>query len=176
MTDLRACTFCDPSAEMKARTFYDHGNWYALLAAPPMLRGHAILAAKRRDGCPTELSGDVFAGFDRALDDVSTALREFYAPNRVVFSSLRLLDPHVHIHVFAVSEEDEHRWRAEKGADYAKGRFFEFLGDQERFSRTRHERERAQRGWDVNRQVSEHTARLRLDVDALRSVARHGHR
>jgi diadenosine tetraphosphate (Ap4A) HIT family hydrolase len=172
MTEQHACSFCNPGADVKARTFYEQGNWYAILAAPPMLHGHAILAAKSRGSCPIDLSVDVLAGFDRALDDVSSAMRAFYAPKRVVFSSLRLVDPHLHVHVFAVSEGDEHRWRSEKGADYAKGRFFEFLGDQERFARTRHEKERAQRGWNQARQIEEHTTRLQLDVEALRSIAR----
>ena len=133
---MTECDFCARGTGIQARTFYDRGNWFAFLASPANLTGHAILAVKSLDGtCPQALSIDVLRGLDQALADVADLLHAHYQPKRVLFASLRAVDPHVHVHLFPVTEAHEAAWRQEKGAGYEKGRFFEFLGDQERTAR-----------------------------------------
>ena len=153
------CSFCARGADMQARTFYERDNWFALLAAPANLPGHAILAVKSREGeCLQTLSADVLRGLDSALADVAQLLKAHYRPKRIVFASLRAVDPHVHIHLFPVSEAHEDAWRQEKGAGYEKGRLFEFLGDRERTTNANPDGQ-----W---------TRPLSADVDALRALSR----
>lgn len=44
--------------------------------------------------------------------------------------------PHIHLPHVPVTSEQEELWRQGRGPDYERGRFFEFLGDQERDART----------------------------------------
>ena len=127
-----SCAFCRRDRAFAARTFYETDRWFGFLAAPPNIRGHAILAVKSTGACPQTLDRETLRDLDAALGDITAILTAHYRPKRVLFASLRAKDPHIHLHVFPVSEEDEQRWRQEKGEGYETGRFFEFLGEQEK--------------------------------------------
>jgi hypothetical protein len=86
-----------------------------------------VLAVKAHGDCPRELSATFLKGLDGALAEVSDALRRYYDPKHVVFASLRAKDPHLHLHLFPVTSNQEEEWRKQKGLGYETGRFFEFL-------------------------------------------------
>jgi diadenosine tetraphosphate (Ap4A) HIT family hydrolase len=118
---------------MRDRTFYDDGEWFACLASPANMRGHAILArVQHSDECPTQLMVAALAGVHVALARVAGTLQTYYGAQHLLLASLRVKDPHIHIHVFPVTHDHEMSWREQKGSGYESGRFFEFLGDQER--------------------------------------------
>jgi diadenosine tetraphosphate (Ap4A) HIT family hydrolase len=155
---------------MRARTFYEDEGWFAFLAAPPNLRGHTILAAKSMGQCPQALTEGILSGIHLALAAVTRVLRARYTPNHVVFASLRVQDPHFHLHLFPVTKEQEEEWRQRKGAGYASGRFFEFLGDCDRDARNADRLERDSTGWTEEQQRLEHTGLLGADVAALKAA------
>jgi hypothetical protein len=85
-------------------------------------------------------------------------------------ASLRAKDPHLHLHLFPVTSNQEEEWRKQKGLGYETGRFFEFLGDQERAAWTRQgtERETSNRTEDERR--SEIAKALQPDVEKLKAL------
>ena len=161
------CPFCLRDEDLQQRTFYDHGRWFAFLAAPPSIAGHTILAVKGSDPCPQELTAEVLSGIDTALADVAKLLRGHYRPKHVLFASLRASDPHVHLHVFPVSESAVAEWRERKGNGHESGRLFEFLGDLESTAFSAQSAERERNGWSKAQQRSAHAQKLRPDVGAL---------
>jgi diadenosine tetraphosphate (Ap4A) HIT family hydrolase len=92
----RPCRFCARDPNMQARTFYEDDHWFACLAAPPNLRGHAIIAAKNFGECPRTLTEEVLSGIHKAVAEVSRILTAHYRPKHVLFASLRVKDPHIH--------------------------------------------------------------------------------
>ena len=131
------CPFCARGDEMRRRIFYESEGWFAFLASPPNLPGHTIVAAASDGTCPRDLTAATLRGVDGAVGQVAAILRAGYAPQHVLFASLRVQDPHFHLHMFPVTAAQENAWRAAKGAGYESGRFFEFLGDIDRTARHR---------------------------------------
>jgi diadenosine tetraphosphate (Ap4A) HIT family hydrolase len=169
----RPCLFCQPSEDMNARTFYRSEGWFALLMAPPNLPGHTVLARSLgpSEPCPRDLVTRSLRGLDDAIASVTQVLRRHYSPKHVVFGSLRLIEPHFHLHLFPVAEAIEQEWRARMGEGYEAGRFFEFLGDHERLANQRDARQRVETGMSGTDQRLAWTERLRPDVEALRTAA-----
>lgn len=58
----QVCHFCAREPDMRQRTFYEDEHWFACLAAPPNLRGHAVIAAKSFGECPQTLTENVLSG------------------------------------------------------------------------------------------------------------------
>ncbi len=172
MTSTAICLFCEPSDDVSARTFYRSRGWIALLAAPPNLHGHAVLARSvgPNEPCPRELDIRSLRGLDEAIASVVPILKRHYSPKHVVFGSLRLIDRHFHLHLFPVTAAMEDEWRARMGKGYEAGRFFEFLGDCERLANERDARERAETGVSTTDQRLAWTERLKPEVDRLRQL------
>ena len=157
---------------MEQRTFYEDEHWFACLAAPPNLRGHAIIAGKSSGKCPRTLTAGILGGIHTALAEVARVLTVYYRPKHVLFASLRVKDPHIHLHMFPVTNEQEEEWRMRKGAGYDSGRFFEFLGDQERDSSSAHRFERERNGWTDEQERLAFADVLSREVAALTEIAR----
>jgi diadenosine tetraphosphate (Ap4A) HIT family hydrolase len=173
MSDTTTCHFCLRKPDMEQRKFYEKGNWFAILAAPPNLRGHTVLARIRfAETCPQALDTGTLSGLDAALADVAGILRAYYQPVQLVFSSLRVTDPHVHLHLFPVSQKSEIEWRTRKGVGYEKGRFHEFLGDAERAANRELQVERDEKGWTKEEQRLQHASLLASDVVKLKQLVR----
>ncbi len=168
MTDPKECPFCRYDADMRDRTFYERLNWFAILADPPNMSGHVVLAVKGAEVCPRALTADVLRGLDVALADVMRILQVHHHPKHILLSSLRVQDPHFHVHLFPVSEDAEQRWRDSKGSEYEAGHFHEFLGDQERAAFRDQALERLTNGWSTAEQRLERTSRLTPHAAALR--------
>jgi diadenosine tetraphosphate (Ap4A) HIT family hydrolase len=164
-----SCDFCQPPQAMRDCTFYDRPSWFAFLATSPNMRGHTVLAVKAKGDCPRELNATFLEGLDVALADVSNALRKHFDAKQVLFASLRMKDPHLHLHLFPVTAKQEDEWRKQKGIGYETGRFFEFLGDQERAAGTGQRFEREIKNWDLDKQRSEFVKVLRPDIVNLRA-------
>lgn len=157
---------------MNARTIYRSDGWIAVLAAPPNLQGHTVLARSMPgEPCPRDLDSRSLSGLDDAIAAVVPILKRHYSPKHVVFGSLRLIDKHFHLHLFPVTEEMEHQWRSQMGKGYEAGRFFEFLGHHERLANEREAHERADAGIDSKDQRLAWTERLKFDVEALRRLS-----
>ena len=77
MTSARICLFCEPSDDVNARTFYRSDGWIALLAAPPNLHGHTVLARslKRGEPCPGDLDTRSLSGLDYAMASVVAIMK-----------------------------------------------------------------------------------------------------
>jgi hypothetical protein len=76
----------------------------------------------------------------------------------------------LHVHLFPVTANQEDEWRKQKGSGYETGRFFEFLGDQERAAGIGQKFERETKKWDLDKQRSELAKVLRPDVEKLRKL------
>src|SRR5688572_28302144 len=168
----RPCPFCHPSEDLNARTIYRSEGWIAVLAAPPYLHGHTVLARSVRPGepCPRDLDTRSLCGLDDAIAAVVPILKRHFSPKHVVFGSLRLIDMHFHQHLFPVTEAMEQDWRSLMGKGYEAGRFFEFLGHHERLANERDARERADTGISSTDQRLAWTERLKSDVEQLRRI------
>jgi diadenosine tetraphosphate (Ap4A) HIT family hydrolase len=160
MADPNDCPFCQCNADMKDRMFYERLNWFAILAAPPNMSGHVVLAVKGSDACPRAPTAEVLRGIDVALADVMRILQVHHHPKHILLSSLRVQDPHFHLHLFPVSEDAEQRWREGKGPEYKSGHFHEFLGDHERDAFRDLALERQTNGWSATEQRLAHTLKL----------------
>ena len=168
----RPCPFCQPSDDLNARTIYRSEGWIAVLAAPPNLHGHTVLARSiPGQPCPRDLDTRSLSGLDDAIATVVPILKRHYSPKHVVFGSLRLIDMHFHVHLFPVTAKMEQEWRSQMGNGYGAGRFFEFLGHHERLANEREAQERADTGITSTDQLLAWTDRLKFDVEALRRLS-----
>ena len=121
---------CDRSADARARNFYERQGWFAVLAVPPHIRGHAVLARSAQGQCPSGVTAETVRGLDVAIADVTGLLRRYYAETTNIFIvSLRAKDPHVHLHLIPAWPGHIAAWRAETG--HTDGYMFAYLGDLE---------------------------------------------
>ena len=165
----RRCPFCNRPA-LEPRVFFEGGNWFAFLAAPFLVRGHAIIAAKGNESaCPDVLNAAVLTGVDLALAEVAGALRQHFQPKDILFSCLRGDNRHVHFHAIPLWPEVEREWRRQ--TLYEGAHLQEFLGHLELTAHVRDTTERIEHGWDKEEQRSDLVRCMSGDVDALRRIS-----
>ena len=166
------CWMCARDEDANARTFYDREGWFAVLHVPPHARGHAVLARAATPGgrCPQALDEPVLHGLERALSNVVALLKQHYAGvTNVLVVSLRMKDPHVHIHLIPLWPQDEADWRQATGR--AQGYIFAFLGDLEVAAAERARQERTRHGWSEAQLRAHDVAASRSDREALLRLA-----
>lgn len=155
-----ACPFCNHQ-ELKPRIVYDDKvSWIGFLAVPYHTKGHTILAAYPRNGCPNEFNkiielndkywSDWFGKLGIAIRTISKALIGCYRPKDVLFGSLRGDIKHFHFHLIPLHEDEEKKWRLE--TLYENGHLFEFLGNLEKRGDTEALKQRIQEGWNKDKQ------------------------
>jgi len=177
---MTACPFCNIDTDgMKKSIFYRDKFWFAILAAPPHNKGHAILAAVRRsDDCPTEPSLDVLNGLPLALSKAIEALKNIYQPKDILLASLRGSERHYHFHLVPLYKDDERAWRnsqkkkrKNKKKRYEEGHLMEFLGHVEKQGEDRAAAERKKSGLCVVQQRSKIVASQKSVIEKLRRVS-----
>jgi diadenosine tetraphosphate (Ap4A) HIT family hydrolase len=166
------CPFCDfRSEEMKKRIFYRDENWFAILAAPCHNKGHAILAAVRKNyDCPTQPSSQVLQGLSRALSKAIEALKTVYQSKDVLLASLRGAESHFHFHLVPLHVDEERAWRnSQKDRQgYNNGHLMEFLGYMEKGANERAEAERRNSGLSEEQQRTKIVASQKPEIEKLR--------
>jgi diadenosine tetraphosphate (Ap4A) HIT family hydrolase len=169
---MRDCVFCD-RAPLESRVFYDQGPWYALLAAPPYVRGQTILALKNSTTeCPTALTPNHLRGLDTAIPAVAGILMTHFRPKDILVASLRGRDPHVHFHLMPLWPDEETAWREKSHRQ--RGHLFEFLGHIEFAAEERARNEREQQALTEEEQRRLYGRRLLPEVRALRELSSYG--
>jgi diadenosine tetraphosphate (Ap4A) HIT family hydrolase len=133
-----------------------------------MLPGHSILARVASSGCPTALSTEHLEGLHLALPRIADLLQAEYRASNVLVSSLRGSVPHVHLHLVPLVPEVEAAWRQHTG--WEKGHLHEFLGHHENVCFVRNLRERLDKGWTTDEQISDHAERLSEQTKRLREA------
>lgn len=129
------CPFCDKPKDVRDCIFYEKQKrgWFAFLSAPPHIKGHAIIAAKERNGkCPQGFDKKVLEDLGIALFEVVEAMSEFYNfhINDIIVASLRGNIRHFHFHLLPIWPEEEQRWRDVTG--YKDSHLMEFIGSLEK--------------------------------------------
>lgn len=77
---------------------YDH--WVVLLRPAQVTLGSLVLAAKSGATEFGDLPPAAFAELKRATSEITTALHQAVAHEKLNFLMLMMVDPHVHFHVF----------------------------------------------------------------------------
>ncbi len=77
----------------------EYANWVVLLRPQQVTLGALVLACKEPAVAFSEISAAAFAGLAAATRDIEAALRDGFAPDKLNYLMLMMVDPHVHFHV-----------------------------------------------------------------------------
>lgn len=169
----KKCPFCNLE-KLDRRIFYNQGNWVGFLAAQYHTKGHTILAAHPKYGCPKtseKLHDECWKTLGVAIKTVVDSLMKYYKSKGVkdiLFASLRGKIKHFHLHLIPLWQEEEKKWRKEK--QHEDGHLFEFCGDLESSGDLFYKKERYLKDWTKEEQIKENTKLLELHAKRLRKI------
>ena len=99
-----SCELCDDIANTGDVVFEDehtsivlHNDW--------SVRGHAMIVAKRHVENPSDLYEHEWLHFARIWQHAERVLKELTNADRVIAMKLGLKTPHLHVHLYPVSEK-----------------------------------------------------------------------
>jgi diadenosine tetraphosphate (Ap4A) HIT family hydrolase len=102
--DIMSCELCDNIADTGDVVFEDehtvvvlHNDW--------SIRGHAMIVAKQHVENPSDLYEDAWLHFARVWQKAERVLIEVTNADRVIALKLGLKTPHLHVHLYPVSEQ-----------------------------------------------------------------------
>ncbi len=77
----------------------EYRSWVVLLRPQQVTLGALVLACKEPAVEFSTISAAAFAGLAAAIRDIEAALRDGFAPDKLNYLMLMMVDPHVHFHV-----------------------------------------------------------------------------
>ncbi|HJQ41289.1 MAG TPA: HIT family protein [Thermoanaerobaculia bacterium] len=98
-----SCELCDAIAQTGDVVFEDD-HTFVVLHNDWSIRGHAMIVAKRHVENPSDLYEHEWLHFARVWQHAERVLKELTHADRVIAMKLGLKTPHLHVHLYPVSE------------------------------------------------------------------------
>lgn len=99
LTDPRAANETIATFGYPEALIAEYPDWVVLLRPQQVTLGALVLACKEPAVAFSEISAAAFAGLADATRDIEAALRDGFAPDKLNYLMLMMVDPHVHFHV-----------------------------------------------------------------------------
>ena len=99
LTDSRAANKTIATFGYPETLIAEYPDWVVLLRPQQVTLGALVLGCKEPATAFSEISATAFAGLADAIRDIEVALRDGFAPDKLNYLMLMMVDPHVHFHV-----------------------------------------------------------------------------